>query len=146
MLKQVLTIGLLLFTITGFSQSKLTPKQISKNNYQEVIVDRANFTDINVPDKFPMYPDGIKGIYSHILRNLKYPPNALKRGVQGNVMLRFVVDESGTIKETEVIQSVDPELDAEAIRVVKSLKRWVPGYKDGNPLKVEYQFPFTFKH
>jgi len=146
MLRQLLTFGLLIITISGFSQSKLTPKQISKRNYQEVIGDLTNSVDTIIPDKYAMYPDGIKGIHNHILRNLTYPPNALNRGVQGKVILRFIVEKDGRIKEIEVIQSIDPELDSEAIRVLKKLKIWEPGYKDGKPVKVEYRFPFNFKY
>lgn len=144
MLRQLLTFGLLIITITGFSQSKLTPKQISNRNYKEVIRHRPSSTDTITPDKYPMYPDGIKGINDHISRTMTYPLDALIRGVQGIVILSFIVEKDGTIKEIEVLQSIDPELDSEAIRVLKNLKIWEPGYKDGKPVKVKYQLAFNF--
>ena len=100
---------------------KLTPKQITERNYQEVIGDLTNSTDTISPDKYAMYPDGIKGVLNHISKNLTYPRNAASKGIQGKVILRFVVEKDGTIGKIKVIQSVDPELDAEAIRVVKKI-------------------------
>lgn len=98
-----------------------------------------------MPDRYAMYPDGSKGIQKHIMKNLTYPSNAYNNGIKGRVVLRFVVEKNGQIEEIEVIQSVDPELDAEAIRVIKKLKAWVPGYKDGKPVRVEYKYPFNFQ-
>jgi TonB family protein len=145
MTRILITIGLILISATqGLSQSKLTQKQIEKRNYQEVIGDKSNSADSDILDKYAMYPDGMKGIQKHILKNLTYPTNAYNKGIKGRVILRFVVEKNGKIKEIEVLKSVDPELDAEAIRVIKKLKVWVPGYKDGKPVRVEYKFPFNF--
>ena len=140
-----LTIGLLMITISVFGQSKLTPKQISKGNYQEIIGDLTNSKDTIVPDKYAMYPNGIKGILRHISRYLTYPPKAAAKGIQGTVMLGFVVEKDGTINEIELIQGIDLELNAEAIRVLKKLKTWIPAYRDGKPVRVAYTLPFNFK-
>jgi len=146
MTRMLISIGFVVISTTiGFSQSKLTPKQITKRNYQEVIGDKYNSTDEDVLDKHAMYPGGRKGIQEHISKSLKYPQKAYNNNIQGRVIVRFVVEKNGEIHEIEVVRSVDPDLDAEAIRVIKKLKDWVPGYKDGEPARVEYLYPFNFR-
>jgi TonB family protein len=139
-----LTIGLLIITLCVFGQSKLTPKQIVKRNYQEVIGRQDAFTDTIVPEKFPMYPDGVQGIFDDLSKNMSYPQGAWSSGIEGTVILRFVVEEDGTIKEIEILKGVDPELDAEAIRVMKKLRTWVPGYFNGRPVRSSYILPIIF--
>ena len=127
------------------NQNKLTPKQISKRNYQEVISDTVNLPDTIVFDNYPMYPGGEEGIHKHIAKKIIYPRNAEIKGIQGRVILGFIVEKDGKIRHVWIEQSVDPELDAEAIRVLKTLKIWVPGYVDGVPVRVRYSFPFSFR-
>lgn len=147
--RQILILGLLISTtIYAFCQSELTPEQISNRNYQEVNIP-ANPNDIvdpdSVPDKFPMYPDGVEGLVNHISSQMVYPKNAYTKGVQGRVILQFVVDKDGTIGDIKIVQGADSELNEEAIRVVKKMERWVPGYKNEKPIRVRYTFPFNFK-
>jgi len=143
-----LTLGLLVITFSVFSQSKLTPKQIAKRNYQEVIGDRdtylEKYKDSILPDKFPMYPGGMQGIYDDLSKNLSYPHDAWFSGIEGTVILEFEVEEDGTIKEIEILKSVDPELDAEAVRVIKKLDTWVPGYFNEQPVRFTYIIPIIF--
>ncbi|MCL2291303.1 MAG: energy transducer TonB [Bacteroidetes bacterium] len=165
MIRQILlTIGLLVITICVFSQSKLTPKQIAKRNYQEVVADRIiyrdtiepdkyltyllrdriAFIDTIVPDKFPMYPGGVQGILDDLSKNMFYPQDAASLGIEGTVILQFVVEEDGTIREIEILKGVDPKLDAEAIRVIKKLDIWVPGHLNGKPVRLSYVQPIIF--
>jgi len=130
--------------LTKQSQSKLTEKQILERNYQEVIGELKCDT-ITPPDKFAMYPNGLQGIFNHIAKHTRYPQKARLNEIEGTVILRFVVEKDGSVKEIEVVQSVDKELDAEAIRVLKKLETWVPGYKNGEPVRVEYRQPFRFR-
>ena len=144
MTRILITIGLILISATqGLSQSKLTQKQIEKRNYQEVIGDKSNSADSDILDKHAMYPDGMKGIQKHILKNLTYPTNAYKKGIKGRVILRFVVEKNGKIKEIEVLKSVDPELDAEAIRAVRALPTMIPATYDGKPVRIQYTIPIN---
>ncbi|MDR2918831.1 MAG: energy transducer TonB [Tannerella sp.] len=149
MKRQILILGLLISAITyAFGQSNLTPEQISNRNYQEVVMP-PNPNDPahpdSVPDKFPMYPDGVQGLVNHVSTHMTYPRNAYLNGVQGRVILNFVVEKDGTIGDIEILQSAGSELDEEAIRVVRSTGIWVPGYKNEKPVKVKYTFPFNFK-
>jgi protein TonB len=135
----------LLFTLSSNGQSKLTQKQIEKRYYQEVIPDYSNTKDTIRPDKYPMYPSGMPGIWEDIKSNLTYPQNAFNNGIQGKVLVKFIVEKNGYIQKIEVLQSAEPELDAAAVKVVEKLKTWVPGYKDGKPVRVAYLIPISFK-
>lgn len=148
MIKQIVVAGaLILFTLSSFSQKLITQEKIINRNYQEVIdpaFHKTNIPDSARLDKYPMYPDGFNGVLEHIYKTTRYPIEARERGISGTVVLRYVIDKDGKIREIEVIQSVDEELDTEAIRVISKMKQWVPGFKDGKPVRVEYKQPFKF--
>lgn len=93
----------------------------------------------------PEYPGGIIEMLNELAMNLRYPEEAMKANIQGRVVVRFVVTEKGKIASPEVIRSVNPELDAEAIRAVQTLSDFKPGTIDGKPVSVYYTLPVTFK-
>jgi TonB family protein len=135
----------ILTILTGCASPKLTQEQlIIKNNYQEVIGNIRDESKI-IPDTYPMYPDGLRGIINLIKKNTNYPPEAEKREIQGTVIVKFIVKKDGSVHNIEVIQSVSPLLDEEAIRIIELMDKWIPGYKDGKPVRVCYCFPFYFK-
>ena len=78
-------------------------------------------------------------------QNVKYPVEAHKAGVQGRVIATFVVEKDGSITEAKIVKSVSPELDAEALRVIGSMPNWMPGMQNGEPVRVKYTVPITFK-
>ncbi|WP_162428077.1 energy transducer TonB [Pontibacter pudoricolor] len=92
----------------------------------------------------PKYKGGEQQLMRHLSRNLKYPKSAHQRGVGGVVMVAFVISETGVIKDIEVVQSVDPELDAEAVRVVKTLPNWEPALVEGKPEDMAFTLPLRF--
>ena len=77
--------------------------------------------------------------------NVKYPKVAEDRGIQGRVILQFVIDKKGKTTDIKVVTSVDPELDAEAVRAVKAMPRWEPGLVGDKKVKVKYILPLAFK-
>ena len=77
--------------------------------------------------------------------NLKYPLVAEDNGVQGRVLVSFYVERDGSITEANVVKSVDPSLDKEALRVTKSMPRWIPGRQKGETVRVKYTVPVTFR-
>ena len=93
----------------------------------------------------PEYPGGINELLKTLGMNLRYPAEAMATNIQGRVVVRFVVTEKGKIASPEVIKSVSPELDAEAIRVLQTLSDFNPGTIDGKPVSVYYTLPITFK-
>jgi protein TonB len=80
----------------------------------------------------------------YIFQNLKYPEIAAENGISGRVSVQFVVEKDGSVRNVKVLRSVDPALDAEAIRVVKSSPKWTPGKQRGKPVRVIFTFPITF--
>ena len=96
-------------------------------------------------EQMPQYPGGDKEMMAYLSRNIKYPVIAQEQGIQGTVVLRFVVGKSGEVTDVTVMRSLDPSCDKEAIRVVKSMPKWVPGKQNGNPVLVYYTLPVRFK-
>ena len=92
-----------------------------------------------------VYPPGQAGLFQWLSRNIKYPVVAEENGIQGRVIVTFVVERDGTITEVEVVKSVDPSLDKEAVRVTKSMPKWNPGKQNGAPVRVKYTMPVTFR-
>jgi len=95
--------------------------------------------------KMPEYPGGKNALASHIFSLLKYPVISMETGVQGKVTIRFVVDKTGKVKVPIVFKSVDPLLDNEALRVVKTLSDFIPAEKCGEKVNVYYYMPFVYK-
>jgi TonB family protein len=97
-----------------------------------------------VVEQMPQYPGGYKAMMHFLLENVKYPPEAKAAGKEGTVVVNFLVNKRGKIKEIKTIQSVDPALDAEAVRVVNSMPDWDPGEQNGKPVDVYYSIPIQF--
>ena len=95
-------------------------------------------------EQMPMFPGGEVGLLRYLQENIQYPPEAAKNNVQGRVILQFVVDKTGQVGEVKILRSVSEEIDAEAVRVVKSLPKFEPGRQDGKPVAVWYTLPVSF--
>lgn len=93
----------------------------------------------------PKYPGGMSACLNFIAKNIKYPREALMTGKQGKVVLNLVIDTDGAIVDVSVAKSVNPELDEEAMRVAYLMPNWIPGKKDGKPIRVRHQLPVNFK-
>lgn len=96
-------------------------------------------------DRIPLFPGGQDGLMKYLSDNVKYPKVAEDRGIQGRVILQFVIDKKGKTTDIKVVTSVDPELDAEAVRAVKAMPRWEPGLVGDKKVKVKYILPLAFK-
>jgi TonB family protein len=93
----------------------------------------------------PVFPGGESALLQFIEDSTKYPENAKTEGIQGRVIVRFVVEKDGTIDRINILKGVNPELDAEAFRVVKLLPKFEqPGFVDNKPVAVWYIVPITF--
>lgn len=93
----------------------------------------------------PEYPGGSAAMMRYLAQNVKYPQAAQENGRQGKVVVQFVVDTDGSIINAHVLTSVDPDLDKEALRVIKSMPRWTPGKQKGKPVRVKYTVPVNFR-
>ena len=98
-----------------------------------------------VVEEQPMFPGGMQELMKFLQTNIRYPKEAQARGLQGRVVVQFVVNKDGSICEENVVKSVDPQLDAEALRVLRSMPNWTPGKQRGEPVRVRFTIPVTFK-
>ena len=97
-----------------------------------------------MPDQLPEFPGGIQAMMKFLSTNIKYPVEAQKKGISGRVIVQFVIMEDGTLDQAKVIRGVDPLLDEEALRVVKSMPKWKPGVDRGEAVKVRFTAPIMF--
>lgn len=98
-----------------------------------------------VVEQMPLFPGGDAALMAYLRDNIHYPTVAAENGVQGRVVVGFVVERDGSITDVNVLRSVDPSLDREAMRVVKGMPRWTPGKQNGSAVRVKYQVPVTFR-
>lgn len=96
-------------------------------------------------ETMPEFPGGDADMFRWISRNIRYPEQAAKNNIQGRVTLQFVVEKDGSVGDVKIVRGVDPELDAEAVRVVKTLPKFKPATMNGEPVRVWYAFPIMFK-
>lgn len=99
----------------------------------------------DVVEQMPSFPGGISGLRTYLNQNIRYPAEAQENCVQGRVVVSFVVGKDGHISDVTVLRSVDPSLDKEAVRVIRNMPRWTPGKQGGEPVKVRYNVPVSFR-
>lgn len=99
----------------------------------------------DVVEQMPSFPGGPQALFEYLSSHIKYPVVAEENGVQGRVIVTFVVERDGSITDVKVAKSVDPSLDKEAQRVVKSMPNWIPGKQNGAAVRVKYTVPVTFR-
>ena len=96
-------------------------------------------------EQMPQFPGGEAELLKYIFDKLRYPTISQENGVQGKVYIRFVVSKTGEVKDAQVMRSLDPYCDKEALRVIRTLPRWIPGKQNGVNVPVYYVVPITFK-
>ena len=99
----------------------------------------------DVVEEMPSFPGGQGALMQYLASNIKYPVVAQENGVQGRVIVSFVVERDGSISDVKVARSVDPSLDREAESVVRRMPRWTPGKQNGQAVRVKYNVPVTFR-
>ena len=98
----------------------------------------------NIVEVMPMFPGGDAAFLTYLSKNLRYPPRAEEMGIKGRVTCQFVVECDGSISDVKVVRGVDPDLDREAVRVLKAMPKWVPGKQEGKSVRVRYTCPINF--
>lgn len=99
----------------------------------------------DVVEQMPQFPGGAEELMKFLQKNIKYPEEAKGKGVQGRVVVTFIVAEDGSVEEPYIARKVDPLLDAEALRVIKLMPKWKPGMQSGKFVRVKYNVPVTFR-
>ena len=96
-------------------------------------------------EEMPEFPGGETEMMKFLSKNVVYPTIASENGIQGRVMVGFVVERDGSVSDVKVLRGVDPSLDKEAIRVVKSMPKWKPGMQTGKPVRCRFTIPVNFR-
>lgn len=92
----------------------------------------------------PQFPGGNDALAKYISDNMAYPQAAIDNGIEGKVIVDFIVQPDGSIGTIKIMRMIDPDLEAEAIRLVKGMPKWLPGHRDGNPIPMTYSLPIIF--
>lgn len=122
---------------TVFAQSSTTKTEKTTTTTEDNV-----FT---VVEQMPMFPGGDSALMNYLCKTVKYPEVAAKNGVQGRVVVGFIIEPDGSITNVRILRGVDPSLDREAMRVVSEMPKWTPGVKDGKKVRVRYQEPVAFR-
>ena len=109
------------------------PKQEEQNKVFDVV------------EQQPQYPGGMGALNQWLGSNIKYPVMAAENGIEGRVVVQFVVERDGSVSGVHVVRGVDPSLDKEATRVVSAMPKWIPGKQNGSAVRVKYTVPVTFR-
>ena len=113
--------------------TKTTKKADASNKVYEVV------------EQMPTFPGGDAALMKYLAENIKYPVSAQKAKEQGRVVVQFIVEKDGTVTVVKTVRSVTPALDAEAVRVIKAMPKWTPGKQGGQPVRVNYNVPVSFR-
>lgn len=122
-----------------------TVEQMEEMAAKQDKVAKGNPEVYDMVEQAPQFPGGPQALMKWIGENVRYPVAAQEAGVQGRVICQFVIQADGTVGETKILRGVSPELDAEALRIVKAMPAWTPGMQDGQAVNVRYTLPVTFR-
>ena len=112
---------------------------------QKTVVAKKNQQVFDVVEKMPEYPGGQAALFEYLSTNVKYPADAEKKKVEGRVLVTFIVNTDGSITDIELVRKAFPSLDAEAVRVISGMPKWIPGEQKGQKVRVKYTVPLTFR-
>ena len=150
--------SLVTFTIVNYSKGiRITKDMVAKGDVVKVAFE-ANRSEKEKPEgtpdpnkaydvveEMPQFPGGPSKLFEFLARNVMYPAEAEKAGVQGRVIVSFVVEKDGSISNAKTVKAIHPALDAEALRVINSMPKWMPGKQNGESTRVKYVVPVTFR-
>lgn len=138
-MKKILFIALLSF---GFMANAMAQHF---DEGEEVIEQSESDKVFEVVEKMPSFPGGQGALFDFMEKNIKYPKVAEDNGIQGRVLVTFIVKKDGSLSDVRVAKSADPALDKEAVRLVKSMPKWNPGIEKGQYVNVKFTLPVTFR-
>lgn len=136
------------FNVEGNSDKGATLKveqQLKEEKVEEKPKEDLSRKVFDVVEKMPSYPGGPGALQKWLAQNMTYPAAAAENGIEGRVIVAFVVETDGSVSDVKIARGVDPSLDREALSVVKRMPKWIPGMQNGAPVRVKYNVPVTFK-
>lgn len=122
----------------------MTVLGIMTTNAQKTVVSQSNQNVYDAVEQMPEFPGGMPAMIDFLQTNIKYPKDAIKHEVGGRVLVMFVVEPDGSLSNVRVARKVFPSLDAEAVRVVKTMPKWKPGKEKGREVRVNFTLPVVF--
>jgi len=135
----ILTITTICVLLSCKETKPIAIKQTQDNNTE---LDSKSF---DITDRNPEFPGGDNELLNYISNNLKYPESAKANGISGRVPILLTINEKGEITDAKVIRGICPELDEEAVRLVKAMPKWEPGYENGKAKTSYLMLPINFK-
>lgn len=126
------------------AKSEAEQKSEAKASDATAPADTTKNVVCDVTETLPQFPGGQGVLMKYLAANIKYPASAVKAKKQGRVIVTFIIQKDGSVAKARIARSVDPELDAEALRIVKAMPNWTPGTQDGKPVNVKYTIPVVF--
>lgn len=124
------------------TKKQTSPQKVSNQKGKVKKADRKVYDNV---EQMPAFPGGMEALNNYLMKNIKYPPKAEENGIQGRVIVTFVITKEGKMTKAKVKKSIDPLLDAEALRVVKTMHKWIPGRQNGKVVNVQFTIPVTFR-
>ena len=139
-------------TSKAIAESRTTAIVLKKDGSDEPVKYEATLTyngtdndkSYDVVDQMPEFPGGVGARMQYLAKNVKYPVEAQRKGQQGNVVVKFTVEKDGSITNSHIVRSISPLLDAEALRVINAMPKWIPGRHHGKAVSVGYVLPVSF--
>ena len=122
-------------------KKEASPQKVKNKKGDAVEVDGEIYENV---EQMPTFPGGLEALSKFLCKNIKYPPIAERNGIQGRVMVTFVITKEGIVTNVNIAKSVDPSLNKEALRVIRMLPDFTPGRKDGKAVNVKYTVPVSF--
>ena len=130
-----------------FKKSQIIPVEFDNTNvdWEKWAKENGNDAPFIVVEEAPEFPGGASAMLEFLNKNIKYPAMCRENGIQGRVIVSFIVDRDGTIVDPEVVKNVNPLLDQEALRVISIMPKWKSGQQRGKPVRVKYTVPVNFR-
>ena len=119
-------------------------KSLNMQAESQLVTQNGKEKNTDIDDELPSFPGGDAKLREWIKKNMKYPSYAKNNGIEGQVLVVFIVEKDGSISNAEVSWGVDPSLDQEALRIVNKMPKWKPGTQNGVAMRVKYRLPITF--
>ena len=144
----VLPLALLLITANSvYAQTNEPQEPLSEVAPPQEPVKKESKTDevFVVVEKQPSFKEGVKAMMEFIEKEMKYPQIAKENGIQGRVIVNYIIEKDGAISNVQIVRGVDPSLDKEAIRIIEAMPKWNPGLQRDERVRVRYTLPITFK-
>jgi TonB family protein len=124
------------------SPQKVSNKKVKEKKSEE---EKSEEKIFEVVEQMPAFPGGQNALFDYLCKRIVYPPRAERKGIQGRVMVSFVITKEGKVTDSKVVKSVDPSLDKEALRVINTMPDWIPGYQKGEAVNVKFTVPVAFR-